>query len=185
MEKDFTTRKTGLSCSAEFMGIASTLPLLGLAALLVAGCAGPEKKLGRGLLNVTEVVRLGEFRRSLEQTSIWDGTDQTYTTGVIRGVNRTFVRTMLGAFEVGTFILPTPTYDAMLTSRSRVYPDRTVKNLTEPFGGMTFTEYPTYPDNFTPGLISDSMFHTDTSLGFSGGDVMPFIPGSRFKIFDN
>jgi hypothetical protein len=24
----------------------------------------------------------------------------------------------------------------------------------------------------------------DTSLGFSGGDIIPFIPGSRFHIFD-
>jgi hypothetical protein len=28
------------------------------------------------------------------------------------------------------------------------------------------------------------MFATDTNLGFSGGDVAPFIPGSRFRIFD-
>jgi len=25
----------------------------------------------------------------------------------------------------------------------------------------------------------------DTALGFSGGDLAPMIPGSRFRIFDN
>ena len=29
------------------------------------------------------------------------------------------------------------------------------------------------------------MFDTDTYTGFSGGDVAPFIPGSRFRVFDN
>jgi hypothetical protein len=33
--------------------------------------------------------------------------------------------------------------------------------------------------------MEDSMFDRDTSLDFSGGDVMPFVPGSRFRIFDN
>jgi hypothetical protein len=42
-----------------------------------------------------------------------------------------------------------------------------------------------YPDSYKPRLLSDSTFDTDTSLGFSGGDVMPFVPGSRFHIFDN
>jgi hypothetical protein len=29
------------------------------------------------------------------------------------------------------------------------------------------------------------VFDTDTYMGFSGGDVAPFIPGSRFRVFDN
>jgi hypothetical protein len=28
------------------------------------------------------------------------------------------------------------------------------------------------------------MTSPDTALGFGGGDLMPFIPGSRFHIFD-
>jgi hypothetical protein len=28
------------------------------------------------------------------------------------------------------------------------------------------------------------VFETDINLGFSGGDVAPIIPGSRFRIFD-
>jgi putative exosortase-associated protein (TIGR04073 family) len=167
------------------MRIFGSLSLLGLAALLAAGCAGPEKKLGRGILNLTEPIRLGELRRSMEQTALWDGVDPTYTTGVIRGFNRTIGRTLIGAFEVATFALPTPTYDAFYVSKNRIYPDMNARNRTQPFGGMLFTEYPTYPDNFKPGIIADSTFFTDTALGFSGGEVAPFITGSRFKIFDN
>ena len=167
------------------MRIASTLSLLGLAAVLATGCAGPEKKLGRGLLNVTEFARMGELRHSMEQTAIWENTDSAYTTGIIRGFNRSVVRTMMGAFEVATFPLPTPTYDAMFTSTNRIYPDENIRNKSYPFGGMVFSEYPIYPDNFKPGLADDSTFHTDTVLGFSGGDIAPFIPGSRFKVLDN
>ncbi len=167
------------------MRIASQLCVLGLAALFSAGCAGPEKKLGRGMLNVTEIARMGEMRRSMEQTALYENTDTVYTTGLIRGFNRTIVRTVMGAFEVATFPIPTPTYDAWFTPKSKVYPDENVRNKSYPFGGMVLTEYPTYPDSYRPGLVADSTFHTDTSLGFSGGDVAPFMPGSRFKIFDN
>ena len=41
------------------------------------------------------------------------------------------------------------------------------------------------PESYRPGLYSDAMFDTDTYSGFSGGDVAPFIPGSRFQVFDN
>ncbi len=44
--------------------------------------------------------------------------------------------------------------------------------------------YPVYPASYRPGLIEDSTFSTDVNLGFSGGDVAPFIPGSRFRVFD-
>lgn len=167
------------------MRITAQLSLLGLATLLAAGCAGPEKKLGRGMLNVTEFARMGEMRRSMEQTALWENTDTVYTTGVIRGFNRSLVRTVVGAFEVATFPIPTPTYNAMFTSSQHLYPDPSVKTKSYPFGGMVLPEYPVYPDSYKPGLVSDSTFHTDTSLGFSGGDVAPFMPGSRFKIFDN
>ena len=43
---------------------------------------------------------------------------------------------------------------------------------------------PVYPDNFTPGILADSMFSSDTYVGFSGVDVFPMVPGSRFRIFD-
>ena len=159
--------------------------LLAGAAVLLAGCAGPEKKLGRGLLNSTEFLRGGEMRRSMEQTALWENKDSAMTTGFIRGFNRSLTRTAIGVWEIATFPLPLPSYDAVLTSKSRSYPDANVRNRSYPFGGMVLTEYPTYPDNFSPSVLSDSISATDTSLGFSGGDVAPMIQGSRFRIFDN
>ena len=160
----------------NFLALAGTV-------VLMAGCAGPEKKLGRGMLNVTEFARGGEIRRSIEQTALWENTDSAFTTGFIRGVNRSFVRTGIGLYEIITF--PFPNYDPMLTSTNRIYPDPNVRNNRYPWGGMVLTEYPIYPDSYRPGLMEDSIFATDTSLGFSGGDVAPMIQGSRFRIFDN
>ena len=31
----------------------------------------------------------------------------------------------------------------------------------------------------------DAIVGTDTALGFSRGDIAPFLPGCRFHIFDN
>ncbi len=167
------------------MRIASTLSLFGLAALLTAGCAGPETKLGRGLMNATEFARLGEWRRTVEQTALYESPDDAYTSGMIRGFNRSLIRTAVGAFEIATFPIPTPTYGPIMCPKTPVYPDITSPNRTYPFGIPAFTEDTTYPASYAPGLFSDSTFSTDTSLGFSGGDVMPFLPGSRFRIFDN
>src|SRR5688572_11010749 len=114
--------------------------------LFAAGCAGPEQKLGRGIGNVTEFARMGEIRRSMEQTGIWEGTDKAYTTGVIRGVNRSLARTAVGAFEILTF--PFPSYDPIFLPSE-----------------------PVYPDSHAPGLIADPVFGPDVALGFSGGDV--------------
>ena len=154
-----------------------------LCAAVVAGCAGPEKKLGRGLNNMLEFTRGGELRRSMEQTALWDGTDAAYTTGFIRGFNRSVARTFVGAVEVLTF--PVPPYDALYTSTNAIYPDFSVRNSKYPWGGIILPENPVYPANYQPSLLSDSIFDTDTSLGFSGGDVLPMFPGSRFHIFDN
>ena len=161
----------------------SLIFLVAVTALAFTGCAGPEQKLGRGLNNLTSFVHGGEMRRSIEQTALWDGADSAYTTGFIRGFNRSLARTAIGAYEVLTF--PLPSYNPMFASRNKNYPDNTIKNRSYPFGGMVLSENPDYPDSFKPGLFADSIFATDTSLGFSGGDVAPMIPGSRFHIFDN
>ncbi len=137
----------------------SLLILLIALTILGSGCAGPEKKLGRGILNATEFTRFGELRRSMEQTSLWENTESTYTTGVFRGFNRSLVRTAVGLGEIVTF--PFPSYDPIF-----------------------LPEYPVYPDSYKPKLIADPMFGPDGALGFSGGDVAPMIPGSRFRIFD-
>lgn len=142
-----------------------TLLLLAGAALLPAlmtGCANPEKKLGRGVANTLEIVRGSEMRRTMEQTALTDGPDVAYTTGFFRGLNRSLARTGIGLYEVVT--APFPPYDPVFTDYLAVNP--------------------AYPDNYTPGLLSDSLFATSSNLGFSGGDVAPIVPGCRFRIFD-
>lgn len=155
---------------------------IGLVAGLFAGCAGPEDKLGRGIRNSTEFLRGGQIRRSMEQTSLWEGPDAAYTTGFIRGFNRSVARTAIGLYEVITF--PAPPYGPLLAPTYDLYPDESVRTKTYPWGGMVLDVDPPYPANFMPNLVSDSIFATDTALGFGGGDVLPKAPGSRFRIFD-
>ncbi len=142
-----------------------TLPLLAalvIAGAMVSGCANTERKLGRGMSNLMEPIRMGELRRSMEQTALFDGADTAYTTGFIRGLNRTLARTGVGVYEVVT--APIPPYDPVLTTY--------------------LSPGPVYPDSYKPSLVEDSSFSTDTNLGFGGGDVAPIVPGSRFRIFD-
>jgi putative exosortase-associated protein (TIGR04073 family) len=142
--------------------IFSFLATLAIAAVLSSGCANTEKKLGRGMSNMAEFARLGEIRRSVEQTALFDQPGGHYATGFVRGLNKSFARTGVGIYEVVT--CPFPPYDPV------------------------FTDYlspnPVYPDNYRPEIIDDSLFATDNDMGFSGGDVAPYIPGSRFKIFN-
>ena len=133
----------------------------GIAASFIAGCAGPDQKLGRGLSNTAELVRFGELRASVEENSILKRPGYGYY-GVIHGFHRSLARAGLGLYEVVTF--PIPSYDPIMTD--------------------SFSPDPVYPSSYKPGTFSDPLFDTDTYTGFSGGDVAPYIPGSRFKIFD-
>jgi putative exosortase-associated protein (TIGR04073 family) len=141
----------------------SLLGALTLVALLGVGCAGPEQKLGRGLGNMTEIVRGNEFQRSVEQGNLFDGPDTGFSSGAVRGVSRTLARTGVGIYEVVT--APIPPY------------------------GPNWTSYlsprPLYPDSYRPRKWTSSMLETDHYFGFSGGDVAPWFPGSHFRIFDN
>ena len=111
---------------------------------------------------MAEFARLGEIRRSVEQTALFEQPGGHYTAGFIKGLNKSFARTGVGIYEVVTS--PFPPYDPV------------------------FTDYlspnPVYPDNYHPDILDDALFATDTNMGFSGGDVAPYIPGSRFKIFN-
>src|SRR5260370_17415477 len=71
-----------------------------VAAALVSGCANTERKFGRGMSNMFEIVRGGEFRRTMEQTGLFDGPDAAYSTRFLRGINRTMARTGIGIYEV-------------------------------------------------------------------------------------
>ncbi|MEP6664015.1 MAG: exosortase system-associated protein, TIGR04073 family [Verrucomicrobiota bacterium] len=128
-------------------------------ALVFVGCAGPEHKLGRGINNFTEFARGGEIHRSIEQSALFRSPEEGATTGLLHGVNRSVARTFVGLYEIIT--APFPPYDPVI-----------------------FPVNPVYPDSYRPGIIADSIFDTDTEIGFSGGDVAPFVPGSRFKIFE-
>jgi putative exosortase-associated protein (TIGR04073 family) len=132
------------------------------AALAMTGC-GPERKLGRGMSNTFELVRWGEMRRSIEQNAVLDSPDVGYTYGGYSGFHKSLTRASVGIYEVLTF--PLPPYHPVLTSYIPAKPQ--------------------FPESYRPGLISDPLFDTDTYTGFSGGDIAPFIPGSRFKVFDN
>lgn len=129
----------------------------------MTGCANTEQKFGRGVSNTCEMVRMGELRRSVEQTSLFDGNTAGCTTGFVRGLTRSLARTGIGVYEVAT--APIPPY------------------------GPVFTDYlapsPVWPDSYKPGIREDSTFATDPYLGFSGGDIAPFVPGSRFYIFSS
>jgi putative exosortase-associated protein (TIGR04073 family) len=140
-------------------------PLAAVAvALLANGCTGPEQKLGRGFSNCYEVVRWGELRSSIEKNAV-EPIPGTGYFGFIHGVNRSLGRAGLGVFEVATFPIPMPTYKPIFT--------------------QYFEPDPVFPISYAPGLLSDAMFDTDTYTGFSGGDVAPWFPGSRFQVFDN
>ena len=139
----------------------SLLSAVAVIALLATGCAGPEKKLGRGFNNMGEIIRMGEMRRSMEQAGVWKGPQASRGAGMVSGFNRSMVRFGTGIYEVITF--PIPSYEPVLTSYQ--------------------TPSPNFPDSYKPGLPNDPLFDTDTALGFSGGDVAPWVPGSRFAIF--
>jgi putative exosortase-associated protein (TIGR04073 family) len=140
---------------------------LSLAAIsiVIVGCAGPEEKLGRGFNNMAEFARGGEMRRSVEQSAIFGSPANGPTTGVIHGFNRSVARTFTGLYEVLTFPIP---------NRS-----------PGDYGPIYYPADPVYPDSFKPNWLADTTLAPDTSLEFSGGDLAPFIPGSRFRIFDN
>src|SRR5256885_12330159 len=147
----------------SFLLVASASVLV----LFAGGCASTEQgfafeqKFGRGLRNFTEFARAGEIRRSMEQTALLDGPDMAYTTGLIRGFNRSLARTGVGFYEMVT--APFPPYDPVFTDY--------------------LTVNPVYPDSYKPHLLADPTFGPDTSLGFSGGGVVTVILASPLRLF--
>jgi putative exosortase-associated protein (TIGR04073 family) len=134
-----------------------------LAALFTAGCAGPESKLGRGISNTTSVVTLGDINRGVEQAAVMGDPGPGYATGFVHGFDQTIKRTGMGIYEIVSF--PFPPYHPVMT-----------KSVPP---GLQF------PDSYHPGLIDGATFQTDTYYGFSGGDIFPMVPGSRFAVFPN
>ncbi|HWD17932.1 MAG TPA: exosortase system-associated protein, TIGR04073 family [Verrucomicrobiae bacterium] len=132
---------------------------------IVTGCAGPEEKFGRGVVNVTEFMRGGELRRAVEQSTIsGESPEFGYSAGFVHGLNRSLERTGVGLYEIATF--PIPNYS------------------NHDYGPIMRPTNPVYPESYRPNWLADTTMSPDTSLGFGGGDVAPMIPGSRFRIFD-
>jgi putative exosortase-associated protein (TIGR04073 family) len=132
------------------------LVLAGIA-LVLAGCTSAEQKLGRGINNVTEPFRLGEIQASYEEGRVFGGPGGG-TVGFIHGVDRTIARTVVGAVEIVTFPIPSDPY---------MKPNR-----------------PVYPDSYQPRPLDTPTLDNNTAIGFGGNDAMPFIPGSRFHVFE-
>lgn len=139
------------------------LSAVALAAVFMSGCAGPEQKLGRGISNSAEIIRGGEWRRSVEQTAVFDSPEAGRTVGLVSGLNKTLVRTGVGVYEVITF--PIPPYHPIFTNY--------------------ISANPAFPDNYRPGLPADPLYDTDTYVGMQGGDIAPLVPNSRFQVIDN
>lgn len=153
-----------------------TLLAFMVATTALTGCGGMERKLGRGLNNSMEIFRGGEMTRSIEQSGIWDGPDTAFTTGMIRGFNRTMARTAIGLSEIVS--APFPPYDPYHFPE-KWFMDPSTRVKAEPFSNT-----PPTPDSYKPRLFSDMIFSTDARVGFSGGEVIPLIPGSRFRTFE-
>jgi hypothetical protein len=144
----------------------------------LTGCQGPEQKLSRGFNNTFEVVRWGDTRQSVEQSAVFSSSDYVdYSAGLVHGFDQSLKRIGLGIYETATFLIPNYSFD-----ESRWTYGPILTHISQNVDGIPAS--PQYPDSYHPGLISGSTFDTDTYTGFSGGDVAPFIPGSRFQIFD-
>lgn len=134
------------------------IALLAIAALFTSGCAGPEAKLGRGIRNTCEIVRLSGLRQSMEQTAVWNSPAEAATTGVVKGFDKSIARTGIGIYEVITF--PFPPYHPVATKY--------------------LSPNPTYPDNCVPGLPDDPLYSTDHYIGYSTGSKFSWVPGVQF-----
>src|SRR3954466_5725196 len=84
-----------------------------LLAVLATGCANVERKFGRGMANTKEIVRWGEYRRTMEQSALFNSPEYSYTTAGIQGFNRSVARTGIGLYEVIT--APFPPYGPVAT----------------------------------------------------------------------
>lgn len=134
-----------------------------VAGLLATGCAGPQAKLGRGINNTMEVLRWGEMGRSIEQESLFDSPNSGFTAGAVKGFTKSIARTGVGLYEIVTS--PIPPYGPNCT------------NYLAPNAQ--------FPDSYHPGLRDAQSLNSDDRIWFSGGSILTWLPGNRFRVFDN
>lgn len=137
---------------------ASLLAAVGAVSLLT-GCSSMEQKLGRGIANVMEPLRGGEFTRSTEQTYLADGPTVAMSYGKVHGIARTIQRTAVGAFDIVTFPIP-----------------------TEPL--ITPSE-PVYPDSVKPQMAGNLGVESSQYIGFGSGAVLPGLGTAMFNPLEN
>ena len=128
------------------------------AATLLTGCNSMEHKLGRGLANIYEPLRMGEMRRSIEQTYLADGPVVADTYGVVHGFDRTVERTLAGVFDVVTFPIP-----------------------SDP---LILPVNPVFPDSQKP-MTASSAINSSKYIGIGDQPTSPLFPGNQFDPLDN
>ena len=104
------------------------------AAVVFTGCSSMEHKLGRGIANIMEPIRMGEFTRSTEQTYLADGPVAAGSYGFVHGITRTVQRTAVGAYDIATFPIPS---EPLLIPSEPVSPDSVVPEISSNLGVST------------------------------------------------
>ena len=129
----------------SFMGSVSKFFSVAVAgaAVVFTGCSSMEHKLGRGIANIMEPIRMGEFTRSTEQTYLADGPVAAGSYGFVHGITRTVQRTAVGAYDIATFPIP-----------------------SEP---LIIPSEPVSPDSVVPEISSNLGVSTDRYVGLDGG----------------
>ena len=120
----------------SFMGSVSKFFSLAVAgaAVVFTGCSSMEHKLGRGIANIMEPIRMGEFTRSTEQTYLADGPVAAGSYGFVHGITRTVQRTAVGAYDIATFPIPS---EPLLIPSEPVSPDSVVPEISSNLGVST------------------------------------------------
>ena len=60
----------------------------------------PKRSLAAASNNLTEIARMRDLRRSVEQAAVFGKNDKAYTVGFIHGIDQTFVRSGVGLYKI-------------------------------------------------------------------------------------
>lgn len=95
----------------EFLSIVLILAIMFTASLAFA--QGPVQKLSRGLLNT--LTGFFELPLNIIRKSAAEGYAQGLSVGLVEGIIKSVHRTLVGVYEVVTFLIPAPAgYEAIL-----------------------------------------------------------------------
>ena len=108
---------------------------------------------------------MGEMQHSVEQNAVFDPPAR-HATGLIHGFDQSVYRHRAGRLSDRHFPGRQPADANQLRAETHSARERLIRTATIRDCRLSRT------------------FQTDTYTGFSGGDIVPFIPGSRFSVFD-